>query len=154
MTSSGSAVSHIIIIIQYDHYHLISIIIILCLSLCLQQEWEDDRCRFRLLPRQESVITLQGQGLQNRFFFLSDPSPIILLSTLVTHWLTHSCLVDLIDVTMVCEDSNPKLVEVVTVADIDAEKHIDDNLVQIWKLKFGHKVKVLFKLWTQSLDKF
>ena len=42
---------------------------IISLSLYLQQEWEDDRCRFRLLPRQESVITLQGQGLQNRFFF-------------------------------------------------------------------------------------
>ena len=71
MTSARSDFFHIIITIQYDHYHLIFIIIILCLSLslCLQQEWEDDRCRFRLLPRQESVITLQGQGLQNRFFF-------------------------------------------------------------------------------------
>ena len=31
-----------------------------------KQEWEDDRCRFRLLPRQETIITLQGLGLQNR----------------------------------------------------------------------------------------
>ena len=31
------------------------------------------------------------------------------------------------------------LVEVVTVADVDAEKHVDDSLVQIWNLKFGHK---------------
>ena len=31
--------------------------------------------------------------------------------------------------------TNSKLVEVVTVADVDAEKHGDDNLVQIWKLK-------------------
>ena len=92
------------------------------------------------------MITLQGQGLQNRFFFLSDPSLIILLSTLVTHSLTDFCLVDLIDLTLACEDSNPKLVEVVTVADIDAEKRVDDILVQIWKLKFGHKVKVLFRL--------
>ena len=32
------------------------------------QEWEDDRCRFRILPRQETVITLQGVGLQNRCY--------------------------------------------------------------------------------------
>ena len=69
-----------------------------------------------------------------------------MLSTLVTHSLTDFCLVDLIDLTLACEDSNPKLVEVVTVADIDAEKHVDDILAQIWKLKFGHKVKVLFRL--------
>ena len=68
------------------------------------------------------------------------------MSTLDTHSLTHSCLVELIDVTLACQDSNPKLVEVVTVADVDAEKRVDDILVQIWKLKFGHKVKVLFRL--------
>ena len=51
------------------------------------------------------------------------------------HWLplslTNSCLVDFIDVTMACEDANSKLVEVVTVADVDAEKHVDHSLVQI-----------------------
>ena len=35
------------------------------------------------------------------------------------HWLplslTHSHLVDLIDVTLACEDANPKLIEIVTV---------------------------------------
>jgi len=35
----------------------------------------------------------------------------------VTHSLTDSCLVDLIDVTLACEDAYSKLVEVVTVAD-------------------------------------
>ena len=53
----------------------------------------------------------------------------------VTHWLTDCCLVDLIDLTLACEDGNSKLVEVVTVADVDAEEHGDGNLVQIWKLK-------------------
>ena len=48
--------------------------------------------------------------------------------------------------TLACEDDNPKLVEVVTAADVDAEKRVDDILVQIWKLMFGHKVKVLFRL--------
>ena len=43
--------------------------------------------------------------------------------------------------TLECEDVNSKLVEVVTVADVDAEKCVDDNLVQIWKLKFGYKIK-------------
>ena len=48
--------------------------------------------------------------------------------------------------TLACEDANSKVVEVVTVAEIDAEKHVDDSLVQIRKLKFGHKVKFLFRL--------
>ena len=33
-----------------------------------------------------------------------------------------------------------------TVADVDAEKRVDNSLVQIWKLKFGHKTKFLFRL--------
>ena len=46
--------------------------------------------------------------------------------TLVTNSLTHSlinsCLVNLIDVSLACEDGNSKLVEVVTVVDVDDEK--------------------------------
>ena len=38
---------------------------------------------------------------------------------------------------MACEDSNSKLVKVVTVAVVDAEKCVDDSLVQIWRLKLG-----------------
>ena len=45
--------------------------------------------------------------------------------TLVTDSLTHSCLVNLIDVTLACEDAISKLVEVFTVADTDAEEHVD-----------------------------
>ena len=48
--------------------------------------------------------------------------------------------------TLACEDTNSKFVEVVTVADVDAKKYVDDSLVQIWKLKFGHKVKFFFRL--------
>ena len=33
-----------------------------------------------------------------------------------------------------------KFVEVVTVADVDAEKRVDDSLMQILKLNFGNKV--------------
>ena len=48
--------------------------------------------------------------------------------------------------TLACEDANSKLVEVVTVDDVDAEKRVDNSLVQILKLKFGHKTKFLFRL--------
>ena len=36
----------------------------------------------------------------------------------LTDSLTHSCLVNLIDVTLACEDAYSKLVEAVTVADV------------------------------------
>jgi len=52
----------------------------------------------------------------------------------------------LIDVTLACEDGNSKLVEVVTVVEVDDEKRVDNSLVQIWKVNFGHKVKFLFGL--------
>ena len=48
--------------------------------------------------------------------------------------------------TLLCEDANSKLVEVVTVAHVDDEKCVDSHLVQIWKAKFGHKVRVLSRL--------
>ena len=48
--------------------------------------------------------------------------------------------------TLVCEDGNSKLVEVFTVVDVDDEKRVDNSLVQIWKVKFGYKVKFLFRL--------
>ena len=47
----------------------------------------------------------------------------------VTHSLTDSltdcCLVNLIDVTLACEDGNSKLVEVVTVVEVDDEKRVE-----------------------------
>ena len=64
----------------------------------------------------------------------------------VTDSLTNSHLVSLIDVTLACHDDNSKLVEVVTVAHVDDEKRVANSLVQIWKVKFGHKVKFLFRL--------
>ena len=44
-----------------------------------------------------------------------------------------------------------KLVKVVTVADVDDEDRIGNNLLQIWKLMFGQKAKPLFRLWAQGL---
>ena len=46
---------------------------------------------------------------------------------------------------------NSNLVEAVT--HVDDEKRVDNSLVQIWRLKFGHKAKLLFTLWAQGLVK-
>ena len=48
--------------------------------------------------------------------------------------------------TLVCEDANSKLIEVVAVADVDDEYRVGNSWLQIWKLRFGHKAKLLFKL--------
>ena len=67
-----------------------------------------------------------------------------LVSDSLTHSLTDSCLVNLIDVTLACEDANSKLVvDVVTVAD---EDHVGNNLLQISNLRFGQKANLLFRL--------
>ena len=61
--------------------------------------------------------------------FLSDPSLII---GNPCQWLTHlptHCLVDLIDVTLAFEYANSKLVEVVTVANVDDEDHVGKSLL-------------------------
>ena len=73
----------------------------------------------------------------------------MLVTNSLTNSLNHCCLVNLIDVTLACEDDNSKLVEVVTVAHVDDEKCVDNSLVQIWKVKFGHIVKFLFTLITR-----
>ena len=70
----------------------------------------------------------------------------MLVSNSLTHSLTDSCLVNLIDVTLACEDANSKLVEVVTVADVSDEDRVGNSLLQIWKLRFGRKAKLLFRL--------
>ena len=51
--------------------------------------------------------------------------------------------------TLVCEDVNSKLVEVVAVADVDDEDRVGNSLLQIWKLWFGHNSKLLFRLWSR-----
>ena len=44
--------------------------------------------------------------------------------------------------TLACEDANSKLVEVVTVADVDSEDHVGNSLLQIWEPTFGPKTKL------------
>ena len=48
--------------------------------------------------------------------------------------------------TLACEDANSKLVEVVTVANVDDEDHVGNSLLQIWELTFGPKAKLLFRI--------
>ena len=78
--------------------------------------------------------------------FLSDPSPIIgNPGHSLTDSLTDSCLVNLIYVTLACEDAYSTL-EVVTVAGVGDEDCVGNSLLQIWKLRVGHKTKRLFRL--------
>ena len=55
--------------------------------------------------------------------------------------------------TLACENANSKLVEVATVADVYDEDRIGNSLLQIWKMRFGHKAKRLFRLGAQGLVK-
>ena len=64
----------------------------------------------------------------------------------VTDSLTDCPLVNLIDVTLACEDAYLKLVEVANVADVDDADRVGNSLLQIWKLRFGQKAKLLFRL--------
>ena len=62
-----------------------------------------------------------------------------------THWLPLSLtdslsavlIVDLTGVTVAFEDANSILLDVGSVADVDAEESVDDSLVEILKLRFG-----------------
>ena len=76
----------------------------------------------------------------------SDHWECLSVTNSLTHSLTDCCLVNLIDVTLACEDAYSKLVEVVTVADVSDENRVGNNLWQIWKLRFGQKAKLLFRL--------
>ena len=48
--------------------------------------------------------------------------------------------------TLACEDGSSKLIEVVTVADVDDEDRVGNRMLQIWKLTFGAKAKLLYRL--------
>ena len=55
--------------------------------------------------------------------------------------------------TLACGDTNSKLVDIVTVANVDDEDCVGNSLLQIWELRFGHKAKLLFRLQAQGLAK-
>ena len=47
--------------------------------------------------------------------------------------------------TLACEDANSKLVNIVSVADVDDEDHVGKSLLQTLELRFGPKAKLLFR---------
>ena len=47
--------------------------------------------------------------------------------------------------TLACKDASSKLV-VVTLGDVVDEDRVGNSLLQIWKLTFGMKAKLLFRL--------
>ena len=59
------------------------------------------------------------------------------LSTLVINSLTHSCLAGVADVTLAFEDAYSKLLDIVSIADVVAEEHVDDHLLKILRLRPG-----------------
>ena len=48
--------------------------------------------------------------------------------------------------TLACDDVNSKLVDVVSVAGVDAEDHVSNSLLKTWELTLGPKAKLLFRL--------
>ena len=52
---------------------------------------------------------------------------------------------NLIDVTLACENGNSKLIEVVTFANVDDEDCVGNSFLQIWELRFGHNAELLFR---------
>ena len=71
--------------------------------------------------------------------FIIGPESDHWLCLSVTHSLTDCCLVNLIDVTLACEDANSKL-EVVTVAGVSDGDCVGNSLLQIWKLRLVKKL--------------
>ena len=43
--------------------------------------------------------------------------------------------------TLACEDANSRLVNVVTIADVDPEDRVGNSLLQIWELRFGPEAR-------------
>ena len=85
----------------------------------------------------------QGHYYDKAYIFVGPESDYWQCLSL-TDWLTHSRLVNMIDMTLACEDANTKFVEVVIVADVDDENRVGNSLLQIWT--FGPKATLLFRL--------
>ena len=73
----------------------------------------------------------------------------MLVSDSLTHSLTPSCLVNLIDVTLACENANSKLV---SVADVDDEEFVGNSLVEILTLKIVQDIEA--EVWSRFFAEF
>ena len=128
-------------------------------------------------PRKDSFVLFDPksnmiQKLCNIFDIVPPQSPIIFigpesdhclplsLTDSLTDWLTDSCLVYLIDVTLACEDTNSKPVDIVTVANVDDEDGVGNSCCRFgrWGLfiklnfcsDFEHKVWSRFWSWSSG----
>ena len=102
-----------------------------------------------ILPKNVRDLETKMASTKKTFIFIgpeSDHWECLSVTPSLTHSLTDSCLVNLIDLTLACEDNYSKLVKVVTVADVDNEDCVGNNLLQICKLRFGQKARRLFRL--------
>ena len=52
-------------------------------------------------------------------------------------FISHFCMVNFTNVTLAFKDANSKLLDVVSVADVDVKERVDDSLVEIVKVKSG-----------------
>ena len=85
------------------------------------------------------LLNLKVAGAGNKLILFIGPESDHWLCLSLTHSLPNCCLVNLIDVTLACQDAYSKLVEVVTVADVSDKDRVGNSLMQIWELMFGHK---------------
>ena len=65
----------------------------------------------------------------------------MLVTNSLTHSLTNSCLVNLFDVTLACEDATQNLLRLLLMLMMRIVL-----ATVCWKLRFGHKAKLLFRL--------
>ena len=107
--------------------------------------------RWPLLFQFKRLCTTRFSQYLELFIFIA-PESVHWLPLPLTHWLTNSlkdsCLVDLFDLILAYDDANSKLVEVVTIADVDAEDHVG-NCLLIWELAFGHKSSTFVGCWSR-----
>ena len=88
-----------------------------------------------------SMDSLANQAMKRwRCHIRSLGTQVRSLSILVT----DSCCWDFTGVTLAFEDANSKLLDFVSIADIDADERVDDSLVKIWKLNFGQDFELNF----------
>ena len=103
-----------------------------------------------ILERKRSFSQLQYffviWVVKKRFHLISQ------LTRSLAHCLSDCCLVDLIDVTMAFKDANSKLLDVVSVADVDAKERVDDSLVKILKLHFDVALMQLLSTLVKKLN--
>ena len=83
---------------------------------------------------------------------------LIIDPSLITVYITYSCLVDLTGVTLAVEDSNSKPVDVVAFAFVDIQESVEDRMVTADSLATASQVRqqhdssLGFKLVVARLD--